>query len=178
MSEFYPLLVTVHPWSPESLGDMIMSQGASGLDACASAPWPANNRALLIPFRVYQPETIVKLGSLNGATASGNIDMGIYDRAFTRLVSIGSTAQAGTTAIQEFDITDILLGTGQFYLAVAMSSTAGTLFRRALGQATELVAMGMTGMASAFPLPATVTPDVSQVTTYIPLVFATTRSLI
>jgi hypothetical protein len=54
---------------------------------------------------------------LNGATASGNMDVGIYDYAGTRLVSSGSTAQSGTSAFQDFDITDTLLGPGIFYLA-------------------------------------------------------------
>ena len=114
-------LGVIHPWSLESLGAGLMTDMKS-ITSAASATYVAANRAHYIPFVVSEPITVVQLFAYNGATASGNIDMGIYDAKGTKLVSIGSTAQAGTNALQTFDITDTVLGSGRFYLAVAMDN--------------------------------------------------------
>ena len=112
--------------------------------------------------------------TFNGSTASGNIDVGIYDLGGAKLVSIGSTAQAGTSAYQVFDITDTTLYPGQYYMAVAMDGTTGTLVRWSPG-AQECRNLAMQQMASAFPLPATAT-FASVASSYIPWVFASRRT--
>src|ERR1044072_5106370 len=138
---------TLLPHSAESL-----SISTTGVSAPSSAVFPAANRALYVPFRLSDPITVVKMFVLNGATVSGNIDVGIYDAVGTRLVSKGSTAQAGTSAIQEFDITDTRLGPGLFYMAVAMDNGTATLFRKSINN-FFLRAAGMFQQASAFALP-------------------------
>lgn len=130
--------------------------GAVTLASFASAAWPAANRAIFLPFAVAVPSTAVQLYCLNGATASGNVDMGIYDPSGTRLVSIGSTAQSGTNVLQLFDITDTVLGPGAFYLGIALDGTTGTMFRANIGPGSTR-AFGVVQMASAFALPAAAT---------------------
>lgn len=164
-----PTLV-VSPWTRE--------QGAAPLAVAslASAAWPSANLALYMPFSVSRPTLFVKLFCINGATATGNVDMGIYDWAGTRLVSIGSTAQSGTAATQEFNITDTLIGPGRFYLAIAMDGTSGTLYRlQSTLQANR--EGGWLQEASAFPLPANAT-FASNTTNYQPAIGATTRSVV
>lgn len=169
-------LITITPWSMESLGQALAAGGGTAYPG-ASTVYPVANTAYFIPFILTKPFTSVKMAQLNGGTVSGNIDVGIYDDKGTRLVSIGSTAQSGINNWQSFDITDILLGPGKFFLAVAMDNTTATLFRGTVTNAAFLSCLGQREMASAFPLPATVT-FATMVSAYIPAVLLTGRTLI
>ena len=167
-----PRVIT--PWSLESIGAKLYGMGAGNMTGVGSTAYPSANLAIYIPFTIAKPIVVVKLFSYNGATVSGNIDMGIYTADGTRLVSIGSTAQATTSNVQEFDISDTLLNAGLYYLAVAKNDTTGTLFAVASGSAVAALAtMGIAQQASAFPLPATATfATASQ--DYTPLIGLTT----
>ena len=140
--------------SPNSVGTFCGNNGFG------SAAWPANNRAIYIPFRLAVPAIAQKIFVSNGAAATGNADVGIYDSAGTRLVSVGSTARAGTDAINTFDIADTLLGPGQFYMAIVLSTTSGSVYRNNAPGA-GLTACKVAGMAQealgATTLPATAT---------------------
>lgn len=170
-------LVTIHPMSMESLGAYLYTAGNAALENFLSAAYISANRAIYIPFSVSSPILVVKLWSFNGATASGNIDVGIYDTAGTKIISSGSTVQAGTNTLQEFDIADTMLGPGNFYLAVAMDNTTGTLFRNSGGSTSLQSAVGMAQQATAFPLPATATFAATG-STYVPMVGLTTRVVV
>jgi hypothetical protein len=170
-------LVTVQPWSLESIGNHLRTISNSSLNGTASATYISANRAIYIPFALASTATFVKMFVINGAAVSGNIDVGIYNEAGTRLVSSGSTAQAGTSAIQEFDITDTTLSEGIYYLAVAMDNTTGTL-QRGTGSSLRLQMTGMAIQASAFPLPATATFAALAASDYVPCIAATTRTLV
>ena len=161
--------ITVHPWSMLSLGEEL---AVNHLVAAASAVWPSANRALYIPFWLPTPITAVQMFSYNGATASGNIDVGIYAEDGTRIVSAGSTAQAGTNALQAFDITDTLIGPGRYYLAIAMDNTTGTLFQAAYA-ARFMAGHGCFTQASAFPLPAVATFATSASSSNVAFGFST-----
>lgn len=147
-----PPLPTISPISTES----IVLGASATLSSFASAVLTAN-RAYLIPFHIQEPITVTKLFCANGATASGNVDVGIYSSSFVRIASSGSTAQAGTNTLQIFDITDITIGPGDFYLAIALNNGTGTIFSQNVG-VTIGNRIGLLQMASAFPLPATITP--------------------
>lgn len=128
----------------------------TGGAAPSSSIFPAINDAVLVPFETTQTHLIKRLFVINGATASGNIDVGIYSDSGARIVSSGSTVQAGTNAPQFFDNTDFLLAPGRYYWAVAMDTIGGTVFRIS-ATAARLQALGMARMGTAFSLPATVT---------------------
>jgi hypothetical protein len=150
----------VTPWSLESIGIGLTFIGSLGrFSNVASAVYPAANTAYFYPFSIAAPSLITKLATSNGTTASGNLDIGLYAEDGTRLVSTGSTAQAGTSTLQVVDITDVLLGPGVFYLALAMDNTTGTIFRCAPGGGVTqyMQLLGIAQMASAFPLPDTAT---------------------
>lgn len=162
-----PSLVAVGSLSQESLG---IEMRSLGLANAASATWPLTNLALFIPISLAQPYTALQLYSFNGATASGNIDLGIYDEAGNRLVSKGSTAQAGTNAHQFLDTTDTTLnGPGRYYFAVAMDNTTGTLFSCLPPNIWNARACGICEMTSAFPLPNPATM-VTTTRTYCPVI--------
>lgn len=166
-----PLVIS--PASPQSIGEMLNAMGL-GL---TTSTWPTANKAYFIPFSVFAPITIVKMFVINGGTASGNIDVGIYDRGGSRLVSSGSTAQSGTSAVQEFNITDTLLLPGLYYLACAMDNTTGTL--DLWNPATALArVMGVVEQTSAFALPSSATFASLSGTLKFPFIGATQRPVV
>lgn len=170
-----PPIVTVEPFSLESIGAQLRSH--LGISSSASAVWPTANLAIFVPFQLYQIATFVKMAVLIGATNGNNIDVGIFDREGNRLVSIGSTAQGSTNAVQTFDITDTTLLPGTYYLATACNGTTGAISRFAPTGAGFCASCGMLQAASAFPLPASVTYAACG-QEYIPYVMATVRTVI
>lgn len=174
----WPIIKHVDPFilstlTPQSLGQAL---NAMGLALGNVAAWPVSNKAYFIPHSVSEIITIRKMFIING-TVSGNVDVGIYDRNGVRLVSIGSTAQAGASVIQEFDITDTILLPGLYYLAAAMDNTTGQV--DSIGATLSIArSQGVAEMTTAFPLPATATFAAVSGTTRIPFIGATQRTFI
>lgn len=160
----------INVWSLACVG---LELGAlSGGATPAGLAWPTANDAIFVPLYITEPTLIKRLFILNGGTVSGNLDLGIYTADGGRLRSSGSTAQSGTTAIQFVDITDIVLGSGRYYLACAMNGTTGTAFRANVS-AARLQQVGVARMASAFALPSSATL-VAAASGYMPLIGAET----
>lgn len=159
--------ITISTYSRESLGFALAALTPS---VSASAVFPSANLAIYIPFTVYETITIVKLSILNGAAVSGNVDVGIYDAGGAKIISTGSTAQSGTSAIQTFDITDTVLSPGLYYLAIAMDNTTGAI-ENVTVTAIDVEALGVFQEASAFPLPSSATPA-AFAQTVLPLILA------
>ncbi len=160
-------------WAPWGPGTQIVAIGiGSALGTLrlgsSSGAWPTANKAFFLPVRIDHEIVITKFFTANGATASGNLDVGLYTLDGTRLLSTGTTAQAGTTTIQVIDVTDTLVARGNYYLALAHSSTAGTYIRLAPANATVLRGSGLVEQTSAFALPATATFAANSAT-YLPL---------
>lgn len=152
----------------------IGTQLVASLITRASAVWPTANKAFFIPFQVHEEVTAHKLYLNNGSAVSGNIDLGIYEEDGTRLVSTGSTAQAGTSTLQIVDITDTVFGPGRFYMAVAIDNVTGTTVRY-----TDTVpgpaGHGVKEQTSAFALPSAATL-VDATAGYIPHMGISLRS--
>lgn len=144
---------TITPYSLYSIGRNLISSFGGSESVVA---WPLANRAYFVPFSINQTMVITQLFASNGTTASNSIDLGIYDDNGVRLVSTGSTLQAGTSTLQVINITDTTIGAGRYYMAMAMNGTTGTN-KSFSTTAVQNQAMGTFLMATAFPLPATVT---------------------
>lgn len=174
-----PPLPLTGTWSHEMLGVWltgVITSGSNNLQQQASAVYPAANRIIYIPFGLAMPATIVKLWCYNGVAVSGNLNMGIYDVAGTKIVEIGSTAHASTNVLQVFDITDTRIGPGDFYLAIICDNTTSAFFRIAPAQAGFCQAMGMLQEAgSGAALPATAT-FASVASTFVPQIGFSTRT--
>lgn len=152
----------------ESIGTPARVMGAG---AFASTAYPTSNLAIYTPFYLRGPILVTKLYALNGATASNNIDLGIYDEYGTRIVSTGSTARSGANVVQSIDITDTLIGPGRFYMALAQNGTTGTF--AAINATTPGPARakicGIYQQTTAFPLPANATfATYAQTNFYLP----------
>jgi hypothetical protein len=161
--------ITISPWSYQSLGPAlwVMNQVTPATNNFVTA-----NLAVFVPFWVPEPVVIYKMGWGNGAAVAGNIDVGIYDEAATRLVSSGTTAQSGTATLQVVDVADTTLARGRYYLAMA-SDTSGITQKvlAALPAAGIPQSLGLLQQAAAFVLPATAT-FAKYASAFIPLVMA------
>lgn len=155
-------LPTIHVLSLEALGNRTNLP----LNGTGSATFPAANRAILVPFNVYETIRVVRMAVANGAATAGNLDLGIYTADFTRLTSSGSTAQSGTSALQTVTV-EASLTPGLYYMAIAMSSASAQVLRLA-PLAAFCQSWGMRQMASAFPLPTTITPA-APASSYLPI---------
>lgn len=135
----------------------------------ASAAWPSANRAYLIPFSIDAPFKVARVFAYNGGTASGNFDIGVYDRYGGLITSIGSTAQSGTSSIQQVSIgSPPTLEPGIYCMAISRSNTTATNFRAAAPQ-NILTAAGMRQRDSSVPLPSTFDSFASMATDYLPV---------
>lgn len=136
----------------ESLG-----RSAAQVVTVASATWPAANRALFLPFTITAPYLVQRVWWANGATVNGNVDCGIYSSDGTKLASVGSTAQVGTSVVQSVALAaPLLLLPGSYYMALVLSSATATVIRTSAAVAACQM-MGMAQQATALPLPATAT---------------------
>lgn len=141
-----------------SFGPLGLGNGANpGVGQIAS--WPVANTAYFTPIRLPIGRQVVALTLYNSSPVGGNIDLGIYSNAGTRIVSTGSVAQTGTNGPQRIAVTPFVLAPDWYYLAAAMDNAgSGFVIRTGLstGLAPEVYkAYGLGEMASAFPLPAT-----------------------
>lgn len=151
-NEVLPPFQVISTFSAEAVGSL---ENAS-VTAMSSLAWPTANLAHFVPLRLNLPILPALMFSLNAGVVNGNIDVGIYLPDGTRLWSAGSTAQAGTNAIQKFIYTGPSLGPGEYYIALALNNNTGQIFRHQFVTSTGIVERtGMRSMASAFPLPAT-----------------------
>jgi len=152
------------PYSPQSLG-MQLNSSNSTLFRAASMAWPSNNLALFYPFRLSHWATAYQLLFWVGSASSGNIDVGVYDSQQHLIVSSGSTAMSATAnTVQELNIADTLLAPGDYLLAVACSTTGGSVFATALsnsGDEDMLTLIPIYEQAAAMPLPSTCVPVVT-----------------
>lgn len=129
-----------------------------GIIFTAASAWVTANLGIFAPVVVRRTMTVYQLGWINGGTASGNLDVGIYDRNLNLLTSAGSTAQ-GTISVPQFaDVTDVTLTPGLYYMAMSVDNTTATIQRSNSSTTAPLCrASGLGQMAGAFPLPSTAT---------------------
>lgn len=143
-----------------NLASIGMDVGAAAMAAPASAALGTANLARGFPFLLPEPATVAKVWWYNGATANGNVDVGIYSEDGRLLMSVGSTAQGTASVLQEAVPTGTLtLGRGKFYMALATSSTTATFFTVGGSVASNLQLLKGAGCfqaASAFALPSTI----------------------
>jgi hypothetical protein len=121
------------------------------------------NTAALNLFRLARPVTVNKVRIYVGTTdAAGFVDVGYYQSDGTTLTPLwrsGSTAIGATNAVQEFSPTSFELPAGvDLYEALVTSSTTAT-FRGGSsgGPSLGLYGKRLVAVASALPLPASIT---------------------
>lgn len=132
------------PWATGSVG---------------SNAYPAANLAVFVPFCIAQPvlvyETWCETGTL---TTSNNVEVGVYDTAFTRLFTSTMTVAVASSVVNSTTLTDFMLDDGTYYLAMGCDGTRNFLAStQAAGLYQASGCMEQTGLTGA-ALPSTATP--------------------
>jgi len=144
----------------------------------ATANWPAANQAVWYPMSVNRPFLAKWLWWLNGTVVGTvHVDVGIYLPNGSRLVSTGSTVQAGSTAIQGADVTDTLLMPGIYYMGFAMDANTSGMLRYNMVLSTAR-GMGFKQQAAAFVLPNPATFAAPSGTHFMPVFGASDRTVV
>lgn len=148
------------------------------LSAQGSVAWGTANLGIWVPFRIPTGNVFssARAWLLNGTTANGNVDIGIYDESFARLASTGAVAQSGVGALQDLAALSASLAPGRYYLAISLSSATGTVFSTSVAAAYGAAA-GCFQQAAAHPLPATATPAL-YAQTFVPVFGISSRSVL
>src|SRR3990167_4535388 len=131
------------------------------------ATWPAANFALFVPFTVYAQITIKRILIPFASPISGNVDVGIYRRDKTRIVSCGSVFAMMGGVVQAINITNTTLAPGRYLMGMAADNAAVSI-SRAAGTSTMNRLAGVQEEASSFPLPATAAWQEHASRQYIP----------
>lgn len=148
----------------------------SFVTSISSGTWSIANGAMYIGFKVLKPFGYKQMFVANGSAVSGNVDVGLYTIGGKRIVSSGSTAQAGTNVMQAFDITDGTLLPGEYFMGIAFDNTTATVLRYVSAVQRQRMSMVYTE-SSAFPLPATATFGTAAVINF-PLMGITSRTFV
>jgi len=138
---------------------LLFREAGNGFPALSQS-WSTANMALYVPFYVNDIGLVVEQFSVqNGGTISGNFDIGIYDAVtLAKIISTGSTAQAGTNAVQFVNVADTPIGPPGWYLLAMACDNTTAQFPMPSIDGINLAAAGVSIQTSAFPLPSTATP--------------------
>lgn len=129
----------ISPWSPCSIGTPLFAMA----QASASGATVAANMVMFVPFWIPRPATITKLWWANGSGVAGNVDVGVYQPDGTLVISAGTTAQSGASAIQSVNVTDTAIARGLYYMALVGSTVTTQTFQRAAPAAALCQAFGI-----------------------------------
>lgn len=126
----------------------------AGGPSLSSSGW-ATNYITYQPIVIPWPYPVKRFFIYNGTAANGNVDMGLYSRDGSKVVSTGSFAQAGTSALQ-YANASYLIPPGSYYLALGLSASSATAFMAFITNGNRQ--MGIQEQAGTFPLPNVMTP--------------------
>ena len=107
-------------WCP---GFMALHTYSQTWNVATVMQFPVANKAMYMPFKLPWPYPIKRLFVGCGFASGGNYDFGIYSSSGTKLVSTGSIAYTVSSNLA-FANANILLAPGNYYFALAASSTS------------------------------------------------------
>lgn len=155
----------IMPMSPESLGSL------GGLySPSQSTAYSLASRCIFIPFTIGELVTAYQMFTHNGTAIANNIDVGIYTSKMVSMVTMGSTAQAGASDLQLFNITDTLLVPGNYFMGLSMDGAppTGTFSRWSIPTGRSLRLMGCLEKLATFPLPTGAVATTAVTDGYVP----------
>lgn len=141
-----PSLAVVSSYSPKYFHAAAVMQSLGQGPSSTSAAL-GTGVVFMLPFTMPAPYLIRSFWWANGSTVNGNMDMGIYSwNAFgttcQKLVSVGSTAQTGTSTLQiATPSSPYLLDRGSYYLAITNSGATGTTWGSTFAASTAATSM-------------------------------------
>lgn len=145
--------IVVGTWTPEfSVFSHVRHNSVA-----ISTGLPAANDPYAFPFRMSEPVTVRELMVYNGSSAGGNVDMGIYNTSWARLVSAGTTGGTGNSLWQIMNVTDTPLEENRTYYLVLVRDNATANRQRSFSGSLTVSQNALAGVqdstTDAFPLP-------------------------
>jgi len=134
----------------------------------SATAWGTQYRAIYVPVRVPYPGVVKEMWVNTGSTGAGNIDVGLYDAAGTRLVSTGSTAHGAGNTLVAFEVTDTTIQAGLYYLALNNDTTTDTFRALTTSAALTMISGVLSETLGAVTLPATATWAVDTTLAFLP----------
>lgn len=116
-----------------------LSAGFLTLGNAAAAAWPTANLAIFVPIQVRRAVNVLKLWYSSGATATGTIDIGVYDSVGNRKISLTNTNKGGVGEIYG-DTTNTGLTPGLYYMGLVNSTNSDTFFFSSTAPAAPIAA--------------------------------------
>lgn len=140
---------TSYMTSPMSL--LIDTDATWGGGSCVA------NQAYYIPFYADHTITLTQFWWVTSTGASTtNVDVGIYDRTGTRLISTGAVSRGTEQALNTSNVSDTIIVPGHYYMAFSTSGTQNFVVAGSIN-GSRARESGFAIQASAHPLPATFT---------------------
>lgn len=143
MSDFAGLDTTPLPpphlsiFSQYGIGEMIHDTG--GTFAPGSSTFTTANYARYYPMSLPWPYLVRRVWWINGSSATGNRNFGIYTRGFAQIYATGSTAASGASSLQYVTPgSPILLQPGEYYFAFNCSATTNAVWGKNTGAADQI----------------------------------------
>jgi hypothetical protein len=150
-------------WAPGSIN-------APPFASLGGAVWPSANLIIYVPVAVRTWVIAKKLWFASDTVGTGNIDIGIYSRAGSRLVNSGTIAHGTANDEKTVDITDTTLKPDLYYIALQGSNGTDTYTRSAPGLPVPAASGVRSEAAGGFGLPASATWTVPNTLNFSPIV--------
>lgn len=168
----FPELVhlTGRPIHISSIGPQALGSVFTFSLAPVSAAVAVASVGYFVPFRLSQTFVCINLWVQNGTGVAGTFDVGVYSKSAEKLVSLGSTTQAGASVTQKVTLgTPLVLPVGVYYMAFSASTvTTATYWRTAPTTVGFCQAAGMAQVAAQTPLAQSPTLAV-MASAYVPI---------
>lgn len=158
--------LAIAPQAVNSIGPQLSAEAVAS--PTASTPLGSANTAHLIPFWVSQTTSFTIVRIANGTTLNGHFDLGVYDKDLNRLVSTGSTLQAGASTNQTVTVS-LTIPAGNYYMAISVDSSSATYFRQTFVGTAIAEHVGILGFSSQFPLPSSLASATRVAVNWIPI---------
>ena len=145
---------------------LIKTYAVEGPTTSTSGVLTANN-IYLGTIQILYGVSLTGIRFYKGATAAGNVLVGLYDSSGNLLASSNSTALSGTFAVQSVPFTATYFANPGIYFLGFIPSTSSDTFAL-----TASFGLSSTAAAGGFSLPSTVTPPanggayIPQLSTY------------
>ena len=115
--------------------------------------------AYIVRIFLPTPCVIARFYWANGATASTNtVQVGIYNDDLSAFLRGTATTASGASALQFDNVTDTMIPSGRYWMALVVNGTTTTLQR---ANSATLRFGSIYNMAAARPLPTTLVPAAS-----------------
>ena len=97
---------TINVFSPEMIGLEMLAYGAPTVSSTATGANAVIHHPLILPY----PFTVNQFFWVNGSAVAGNTDIGVYtEDGASLLASSGAVLNAGASALQVVDVTNVTL---------------------------------------------------------------------